>query len=270
MNNIWVQIFFLFFYGVANWVTHTLIVSIIVFFHFLLDHQISIIDDWIFKNAWNITILSKIIAAIFLFKFITVKSNKRAPFRELIGNGLIIPSKEIWIIISFLLVFFFTFRGDLIEQIDKFQASNFLESTYGILLFYGVEIFNIYTLNFFYPLPDDKKPLYITIYALIFSLHNKMTLFYAEGLDIYVFSNILLLAYLIFWDRLNWSIPALLTLLYVGPIGNIFGLDPLWASHFSIFSLQQKIEIPVYFAILFVPMIYLHIKNKSDKRSQPL
>jgi hypothetical protein len=255
-------------FGIFNWISHTILISIIAFFHFTLGHRLTIIDDWIFENAWSIASLSKILAAVLIFKFISVNTSRRSPFRELLGKGIVAPSKENLIMIALFLTFFFLFGGGNLDPIGAFNISHIISSAYGIILFYGIELFILYSLNVFYQLKPLTKNVIIPIYAVVFMVHNKLTLFYAEGLTSIVYLNFIVLCFLIYWKRLNWSLPIYMMIFYICPAASLLGLDPIWADHFSLFTLKTNISTPVYIGMIVLPISYLLFKKKTEELSQ--
>ncbi|MBT7610360.1 MAG: hypothetical protein HN576_11435 [Bacteriovoracaceae bacterium] len=262
------HIFYFSLFAVFNWICHTIIISIIAYFHFFLGHRLTIIDDWIFENAWSISTLSKVLAGALIFKFITVKFSRRYPFRELFGKGIISPSREVLVMITLLLTFFFLYGGGNLDPMDSYNLKHNISSFYGVIFFYGVEIFIVYSINVYYQLSYKKQLSMIPIYALLFIGHNKVTYFYAEGLTILIFFNFAILCFLIFWERLNWTLPVFLMLLYISPAASLLGLDPIWSDRFSAFALKANISAPVYLGINLVPIIYLIYKKKSEEISQ--
>ena len=40
------------------------LVSIVAFFHFLLDHDMAVVENWLTRNAWEMLCFSKITALI--------------------------------------------------------------------------------------------------------------------------------------------------------------------------------------------------------------
>ena len=255
-------------FGIFNWISHTIIISIIAFFHFSLNHRLTIIDDWIFEYAWSIASLSKSFAAVLIFKFISVNSSRRSPFRELLGKGIVAPSKEILIMITLFLTFFFFFGGGNLDPIEAFNMSSILSSVYGVTLFYGIELFIIYSLNVFYPLKSSQQNSMTPLYAAVFILHNKITFFYAEGLTSIVYLNFIVLTFLVFWKRLNWSLPIYMMIFYICPAASLLGLDPIWSDNFSLFTLKTNISTPVYIGIIIVPICYLLFKKKTEELTQ--
>lgn len=268
--SIFKHIFHFLLFGGVNWVVHTVIVSIIAFFHFSLGHRLTIIDNWVFENAWYIVVFSKLIAAAIAFKFISVKSNRRSPFKELLGGGVLMPTREILIMTTLLLTFFFLYGGADLSTPESLIGRKFFWSYYGTTFFYIIELFIIFSINNFFPLNTQSSLFALPIYGLIFWVHNKVTFFYAEGMSFYVFVNFVMLSFLINWKRLNWTLPAFLILFFIGPTASLIGLDPVWGKEYSVFSLKNEISAPVYIAINFIPVLYLLYKKKAELRAQLL
>ena len=54
-------------YHLAHCFIHLIFVSIIMFFHFLLNHGLAVIEVWLAQSAWRILILSKLTATGLFF-----------------------------------------------------------------------------------------------------------------------------------------------------------------------------------------------------------
>ncbi len=262
------HIFYFVLFAVLNWFCHTVLISVIAFFHFILGYRLAVIDDWVFKNAWSIAFLTKTFSAIVIFKLLSVKSNRRSPFKELVGKGLLTPSREIYLMMILLFTFFFLFGVESLSFSENFKFNRSLRSFFGVFFFYGVEIFVIFSINTFNVLPQKECLYLIPVYSLLFLLHNKVTYFYALGPDFFVFLNFFSLVALIFWQRLNWSLPISLLLIFVAPLAFFLGLDPIWSDEYSVFTFSKGMKASILVGIYLTPMIYLFIKNKYDKYDQ--
>src|SRR5690606_25140720 len=71
-------------------------VSLISFFHFLLDHKLGVIEDWVFDKGWEIVVLVKVCAFVVVQKFVHLPSHSRQPFRDLIIESWKRPSRNLF------------------------------------------------------------------------------------------------------------------------------------------------------------------------------
>ena len=91
-------------YQVTMLLTYLIIVSILAYFHFLLDHSLSVIEDWIFDHGWEIVIASKLLSLFIIVNFLNVQTDERAPLRKYLLDFKRNTPREIFVIIMFLFV----------------------------------------------------------------------------------------------------------------------------------------------------------------------
>ena len=63
-----------------------LLSSIGAFFHFLLDHEISIVESWLHNNQWEILIVSKIFSLFLLNRWFEMRLYELKSFRSLFNK----------------------------------------------------------------------------------------------------------------------------------------------------------------------------------------
>lgn len=98
-NFIFKQFQFFLSYIVVFLLIYLFTVSIVIFFHFLLDHSLGIIEGWIFYRGWRIIIFSKIVTFYIVTVFLTVNTNIN--LKQLIKDRLKRVSSEVYIILFF-------------------------------------------------------------------------------------------------------------------------------------------------------------------------
>ena len=90
------------FYNLITLVSITIIVSLITFFHFLLDHSFEAIESGIFDNGWGLIIISKLIALFVVMKIYVLNKNDRPSFKKLALNHFKFPKKQVFpILVSY-------------------------------------------------------------------------------------------------------------------------------------------------------------------------
>ena len=124
----------IFFYGVYNTlliIGHLLLVSIITFVHFLLDHRLGVIEDWIRDNAWEIVICSKILALFSTYLFLAVKSDSRNLIRDFLHKYLSVPDKKFWVILTVFIILTLFLGGPVPGSNSEWQFGRFFVSYLG-------------------------------------------------------------------------------------------------------------------------------------------
>lgn len=263
------------YYGMFHllvWFFYLLLVSVIAFFHFMLKHHLSDVEDWLFIHGWEIVLITKLGAFFILLKFIYVKNSVRRPFRKLLSDGMLAPIKENFVVITFLLFFLVSLGYPIEAQESKAGLFGQIISLFGNFAFYMVDILFINALRNNYPLDATwKKRLELFLFPLIFFLVSKNIFLYETNMNEMVFFNAIFCLYLSDWKRSNWTYSALYLLLFSCPVSVIFGMDPIWGKTFSFlnmkFSVLEKILIPretIYISLLIISLGYLFLKKKKS------
>jgi hypothetical protein len=250
---------------VIQWVFFNIIMSIVTFFHFKLDHSLNIINEWVFYNGWEIVSLAKLISVWLFLKFLMVGSSQRNPIKSLLLGGLVFPSKEILIALGGV-YFFFIFAGG--GDLDPSFKGSFIQ---GVLSFFSVIVYYLSMIIVFlaiqtqYPLREKYRLLISPLLAAALVLLDREIFPFTKGMDSLVISNLILCQFLIGWKKYNWSLPAIFVLAFVAPCAVFVGLDPVYGNEYSLFNLRENIGGLLYFVILLLSASYLLYKRKTDK-----
>lgn len=131
---------------------HLILTSVFSFFHFLLDHDLATVNNWLSLNSWEIISFSKLSAVLVMVKLFQFNSYGDNYFWASIGEYFKSPSKKIFVIIFFVLAILYA----LIEQFGGGIRSNslfenlMLSSFLGSFVFYAADfVFLIYLFNYF-------------------------------------------------------------------------------------------------------------------------
>lgn len=254
-------------YCLLQWFFHNIIMSVVTFFHFKLEHNLKIINEWIFDNGWEIVSLGKVFASYLFLKFILVASIQRKPFRELFLSGILFPTAEILVLLGGL-IFFFIFAGG--GQLEPLAKASFVRSvviSLGIMTFYMTDIFVLLGIQKIYPIREKYRLLIIPVISLVLFLFSKMIYPFAKGMDTLVLSNLILFQVLMGWKKYNWTLASLLCLFFVVPAAVFTGLDPVGGHEFSLFALSSEIGGVIYFIIVSLSVSYLFYKHKTDRKT---
>ncbi|MBF0359585.1 MAG: hypothetical protein HQK49_01145 [Oligoflexia bacterium] len=121
--------------------TFFIVISIAISFHFLLDHQIGEIKEWLYKNEWNILSVSKIISfaiAIMLLNNISSIRINTKTFKHFITKLFSLSSVKVMLPISYLLLILFC-ANYFFWNIQITSIISSLEECSSILLLYLLE-----------------------------------------------------------------------------------------------------------------------------------
>jgi hypothetical protein len=258
----------LFYFGV--WIIHLLVISFIAFFHFLLEHPLDIIENWIFTKGWEIISLTKIIGGFVILRLITLKIDSRQPMREIFVRGFVWPRSELFVIVVFLITFFVFFgKPELVDR-TRIEYVRMAFSFIGIIVFYMVDLFVIDSLEQVYPIESRFRWVSLLIYPVVIFAISRQIFWYGEEINFLVLFNLLLCLALWQWRQRNWSQPFVYICLFVAPAGVLLGVDPIWGAAFSPLKLSASLRIDQYLIILLIVLGYLFYRKKRITQATPV
>jgi hypothetical protein len=225
-------------------------VSIIAFFHFLLDHDMSIVENWVYRNSWEILSLSKIISFAITMKVVNVKIYRENPFLEFLKKGFINPNHYIFVVIIFLATFI-NALGDVKIQMAHTKYSTFHAISFlGNFIFYFTDYILLFYLKSLYPIYRNWENYFFIIFtSLSFFIFSLITIPYSKELSIFLLLHFLSLILFTLPRAANWSIGLAYILLLICPLATFIGVDPIWSSDFSLFKLSNPLPFSYIIAI---------------------
>ena len=264
-------------FNVLVWLTHLFFISVFTFFHFILDHPINVIENWIYHNGWEVITITKFLSLLIILKFVNLKNSSKEPIRDMIVNGFIYPKKEIFVVITFLITsYIFLGRPHLINN-STVNLGNISISFICFLLFFLLDVFVLNSLDRIYPVKSKLILIKTFLCPIIFMVFTKFSFGLILGVNssnmtifgneihflIYIhFFFILLLEYL---EGTNWSYSLLYLMLFASPLNTLFGLDPVWGENFTVYKMHKKITIVEVLALFFVGAVYLFMKKNKKQ-----
>lgn len=78
--------------------------SIGAFFHFLLNHEIGIVESWLHNNKWEILIISKLLSFFLLHRWFSMRLYQLKSLKSLVGELLHWPELPALVISCFMLI----------------------------------------------------------------------------------------------------------------------------------------------------------------------
>lgn len=245
--------------------------SIGAFFHFLLDHEISIVESWLHNNQWEILITSKLISLFLINRWFTMRLYQLKTFRELVQQLVSWPDPKALVVAIFMVVGYITMGG------AEFVGQNIgywyfqLASFFGLFIFFGIEFIVIAYLEDVLNQKVHPPRLYLGIcYTIIFTAAFRMSVPDYYGLMPYV---ILCYASLIFLSGKSfksWSNVVCFLILFVAPMGSLFGLDPVWGDDFSPFRVNKKLNLAFLSVIWMISFLYYRYRDQFISSARKL
>lgn len=237
--------------------------SIGAFFHFLLDHEISIVESWLHNNHWEILIIAKLIALYLLNQWFRVRLYQMKPIRQLIRELVNLPEPKAIVISVFMVISYLALTG------ISFTAQNLgywyyhVTSFLGLFLCFGIEFIVIAYLDDVLNQKEHPSVLKLGfLYTIIFTVAFRSCVPDYYGLLPYVIFCFSTLMYLSGKSFKSWSNVVCFLLVFVAPMGSLFGLDPVWGDDFSPFTVKSKLALPFLGAIWMISFCYY--KNRDE------
>jgi hypothetical protein len=246
------------------WSVHLVIISLISYFHLLLNHNIRTIGDWIGDRGWFLIILSKVLIFYFALQFIRLKSRKLNLIRAYFKNSIQWPRKEILVALIFLLIGLMGIGKASINNTLIFELPRMLLSVIGTFIFFAVDYALIVVLEIFFPLATHKEARRkLFLFPLLFYYFTYATFIYEQNVSFKLYAYFLLLLYCGEWRRRNWTLPMLFLIAFIIPSYSFLGLDPVWSSNYSFFAMEKNISSFTLFILIAFPLIYLERSLKT-------
>lgn len=245
--------------------------SIGAFFHFLLDHEISIVESWLHNNQWEILITSKLISLFLINRWFTMRLYQLKTFRELVQQLVSWPDPKALVVAIFMVVGYVTMgNAEFVGQnigYWYFQMASF----FGLFIFFGIEFIVIAYLEDVLNQKVHPPRLYLGIsYTLIFAAAFRMSVPDYYGLMPYVIMCYSSLIYLSGKSFKSWSNVVCFLILFVAPMGSLFGLDPVWGDDFSPFRVTKKLNLAFLSVIWMISFLYYRYRDQVISSARKL
>lgn len=255
--------YYAFFYFVL-WSVHLILISLISYFHLLLNHNIKTIGDWIGDRGWSLIIISKVLIFYLALQFVRLKSKKIILLKGYFRNSIQFPRMEILVVLPFLLLGLSGLGRVNVNETLIFELDRMIFSTVGTFVFFSVDYALLIVLEIFFPLEDQrKKNQKLFLFPLLFYYFTYATFIYEQTVSFKLYAFFFLLLYLGEWRRRNWTMPLLFLLAFLIPCYALFGLDPVWGMNYTFFKMDRTISSFSLFLLIGFAVGYLYRTQKS-------
>lgn len=245
--------------------------SVGAFFHFLLDHEISIVESWLHNNQWEILIVCKIFSLFLLNWWFKVRLYQLKSFRELVQELVSWPDSKaivtsIFMVVSYITIGKAVYVGQNIGY-WYFQIASF----FGLIVFFGIEFILIAYLEDILNQKVHPPRFYLGLcYTLIFGVSFRMSVPDYYGLMPYIVLCYSSLIYLSGKSFKSWSNVVCFLVLFVAPMGSLFGLDPVWGDDFSPFRIDKKLNLAFLAVIWVISFFYYSYRDQFISSARKL
>lgn len=266
-SNLGRQLVFYFFFYAILWGFHLILISLISFFHLLLNHNIRTIGDWISDRGWTLIIISKIVVFYLTMLFVNLKTRKVFSLNSYFRNSTQTPRLEVIVTLLFLIIGLMglgeiRFNSTMIVEIDRL-----ILSIVGTFVFFAVDYVLLVILDVFYPVREEGLRLRrMAVLPLLFYFFTSATFIYEQTITFKLYAFFILLMYAGEWRRKNWTLPALFLVAFIMPAFSLLGLDPVWGEIYSPMAASKKITTLSLFILIAFGVGYLQytIRKKPE------
>jgi hypothetical protein len=256
-------ILFLFIFLIV-WV---LLISTVVFFHFLLDHRINVIEDWIYNNAWSLIPTTTIIGSGIFFKFYLVKFDAPQNYMlRFLNLEELFPKQTLASLVLFLIGLVW-FSSDIYVNTD-FRLIRYLTGLIGSFLFFLGIIFALQIFKSVNKVQLVSSQLINTVVSFILLSVSFVILFpFTATSYFFLGSSFLILLAMVMTSTSFTRLFYLEIFLLVSFIPHSFGLDFIWGKAFSPFVMNiENAKLEILTLALFLSIYQFVRVHKIDTK----
>ena len=253
-------------YTVLVFIVHVSLLSFVAFFHFLLDHSLRSVEDWVFRNSWELLAASKFFSFVVSIKCLNVNRAVDKSFFDYLKLDIHVPRKFTLVVLIFQSIVFlyfgqYSYNSNSWTHLD-FQLVGYL----GVLIYFLCDVLLIG-----FCLYDDSSSLVAKRFSLlamftIFLVATFLLIPYATSSLLIIGLNMALCLLLLYLRNFGWLVSALLIVLYISPLLTFFGFNPVWLSKYSFFKAEQPITISTLITCYLTSFVYLSYSYRHRDR----
>jgi hypothetical protein len=218
-----------------------ILLSIIAFFHFLLGHELSVIENWANMHYWEFLIIIKFSLLFGYKKWFELNYFKKFSLREFFKTWHWQWNQRMIIFIFFMnIMLHFLLKENLTYVATSIGAYNIFITVLGISSLFFVDYFFIQWISYIFSEETKWNKVHFTIIlTCIFCLGTYLYLPHMQEkvfLFGFIFAGLWLHSFL-------WMKSSLDIILYIlgicVPLSVLWGFDPVWGDEFSFFKLAK-------------------------------
>lgn len=244
------------------------LVSLVAFFHFLLDHDMAVVENWLNYNAWEILVVSKFSAFFLMIRIIRLNLYDLPKFRRRLFRKRWIPNLEAIVFVIFMNVMVLAIVDTLGGGFKFFNQREYnlvFISYIGNIVFYLIDVFLIFDLFETFEIKKKRnKLILIFLTGLTFLITTNVLQPYGkpDQLIIFLYFVTLLLSY--FKNPKNLGNTALILFFQVAFFIILYGHDLVWKKQNALVNYQGNIPIIGVLLSWLIGMFYFFKKRQVD------
>ncbi len=237
--------------------------SVGAFFHFLLDHEIGIVEAWLHNNNWEILILSKLLSLYLINRWFKVRLYQLKPVRELLAENVRWPEPRALVCAAFMAVSYLYLGAVVFSAQNVGYWYHHVASFLGLFLYFGTEFVLIAYLDDVLNQKGQPPQLWLTVcYTGLFAAAFRVSVPDYYRLLPYVIFCFSTLMYMSGKSFKSWSNVLCFLLVFVAPMGAVFGLDPVWGDDFSPFRIRKPLNLAFLCTIWVISFLYYKYRDQ--------
>lgn len=244
------------------------LVSMVAFFHFLLDHDMAIVENWLNYNAWELLVTSKVTAFFLMVKMIRLNFYDVPRFRKRLTKKRWLPSFEAVVFIVFMNVMALAIVDTLGGGFKFFNQRSYnlvIVSYIGNSIFYLIDLLLIYDLFETFVIQKKRNRLIlIFLTGLIFLITTNILQPYGKPDQSLIFLYFVTLLLTYFQNTKNFGNAALILLLQVSFFIVLYGHDLVWKKQNALVNYQGNIPALGLLLSWLIGMLYFFKKRQVD------
>ncbi|MFZ4712300.1 MAG: hypothetical protein ACOYL6_01195 [Bacteriovoracaceae bacterium] len=262
-------LFYYFVYGLIFFLFNMGTVSVVSSFHFMLEHKIGTIEDWIFRHSWEITIVAKFLAFFTTIRIVNYLFHAGNPLVDYFRHFKEKPRSTILVlIISFYVVMLVPVHIHTSPTINE-NTNHQIVSFWGTFFFYFIDFLLISYLRFLYPLERDgadpvrvwRELVFDLVFPVLFYFFTIISTDYDPRISALMFFYMFLIYLIDSWLARGWINVALFVFLFIAPMGSLMGLDLFWGKEYSPFYITHGQPILSTLVLTLITCFYLFQKR---------
>lgn len=254
-----------FFYQATVWIFHLLVISLVSFFHLILNHSLGTIAEWINERGWQLIIFTKLSVMFLFLQFFSLKFQIINKLKSFYQNGKMWPRTDFAVMGIFFFIALLALGRPEINSAIIFEIDNLVLSYLGFIIFFAVDFIFLILLNANFPLAREERFKGAILHSLLFYLGTWISFQYefAKVNSIFFFLFFMLLN-LSMWRRENWTLPFLFLFFVISPISAFMGFDPVWQNQYSILRFSENISGIEFNLLIGISLLYLHYRKRVE------
>lgn len=241
------------------WLFHIVIISAISSIHFLLGHDLSVTENWIFAHAWPIVSICSGVAFFLLYRLLKVVDYDD-PIRWIFqyGSWGHYKRRSLVAILYFYFVMFYLGKSLTLQTVGISFVEQLLNAVGAIILISIYFLSQLILIHRYYEKINMEKVLFLFITWVGFSLFFEMTVLYKVHTVLPYYAFLFLLSGALLGAHYFWNIGSYFLIFCVTPVVLFFGFDPIYSTDFSFAHFKSHLNISYLALSLLFMLLYIY------------